>query len=397
MSRPADSRSLFQSPLWASSFRPFYLLGTAYGLVLILLWSGAYGGLWELAGRLHFWHGHEMIFGFAGAIIIGIVFTALPSWAGTPEMRGATLALLVALWLVGRVAYWLAPWLPAGLVGGTDCALFLVAALIVTPGLLRIPDKLYLLLPPILLGLFAGNALYHAGIAAADADLAWRGLLLAIYAIVVLYVLKGGVLTPIFTGNLLREKGRGDQVSFRYGLEVLGVVSVLALAAADLLGLSAPAVGGAALTAGAIHAYRAWRWQGWRTADTPLVFSMHVGFLWLIAAFVLKAVSAFQPALPQSVWVHAFTVGGLGMMMLGLMTRVVLRHTGRRLAPPRVMNAAYGMMFAAALLRVAGTLAEPIVPALLASAFLWAAAFAVYLALFGAMLWRPSLPRRGAP
>lgn len=102
------SLSLFATPLWSAGFRPFYLLGTAYGLLLMLSWLAAFAGLWAPAYPLRLWHAHEMIFGFAGAIVSGFVLTALPSWAGTREIRGGALALLTAAWLAGRIALWLA-------------------------------------------------------------------------------------------------------------------------------------------------------------------------------------------------------------------------------------------------------------------------------------------------
>lgn len=379
--------------LWSSAFRPFYLLGAAYAPLLMLAWWLAPPDGATMPFRL--WHGHEMVFGFSAAIITGIVFTALPSWAGTPEIRGGRLALLVALWLAGRATFWLAPGLPAALAAGVDCALFLVAAVMVTPQLLAARNKLYLLLLPVLLGLFIGNGLYWLGLRAGDEALAARGLHLGVYAVVLLYVLKGGVLTPIFTGNVLREKGRGDQAPFRMGLETAGVLVLLALAGADLAGLPGAWVGVAAACAAGVHGYRMARWQGWKVADVPLVFVMHLGFLWLVAAFALRALAAFVPAVPGSAWLHAFTVGSLGMMMLGLMTRVVLRHTGHSLELPGPIKLAYGLMFAAALLRVTASWA--VSPLLLAaSALLWAAPFVIYLGLFGAMLWRPSLPRTGS-
>ena len=104
--------AFFSAPLWCSAFRPFYLLGASYGVLFMLAWLGAYAELWPalLPGMpLRFWHGHEIVFGFAGAIITGIVLTALPTWTGTEEIKDGRLALLVALWLAGRIAVWLAP------------------------------------------------------------------------------------------------------------------------------------------------------------------------------------------------------------------------------------------------------------------------------------------------
>jgi uncharacterized protein involved in response to NO len=103
------------SPILSSAFRPFYLLGALYAPLLTAAWLGAYLGLWDVPSvgtPLRLWHGHEMLFGLAAAIIVGIVLTALPSWAGTEEIRGGRLALLVLIWLAGRLAFWAAPWLP---------------------------------------------------------------------------------------------------------------------------------------------------------------------------------------------------------------------------------------------------------------------------------------------
>jgi uncharacterized protein involved in response to NO len=383
------------SPLWASAFRPFYFLGALYAPLLIAAWLGAYLGTWSVPSTgtlLRLWHGHEMLFGFSSAIITGIVLTALPSWAGTEEIRGGRLALLVALWLAGRIAFWAAPWLPVSLVAAIDCALFPVVALMVTPQLLRAKNRLYLLLLPILAGLYAGNVVFYIGQAGAGETVAAQGLRLALWSIVVLYVLKGGVLAPIFTGNALREKGRGEQAPFRMGLEVVAVAAVILLAAFDLAGAPPAWTGASAVACALAHGWRTTRWQGWRVADVPLLLVMHLGFAWLVFAFALKAAAELTGIVPEAAWVHAFTVGSLGLMMLGLMTRVSLRHTGRPLDVPGAMRVAYMMMFAAALLRLAATVHGLGNWAVALAAVLWAAPFAIYFVLFGAILLRPSLP-----
>ena len=340
-------------PLWASAFRPFYFLGAPYAVLLVAAWLGAYLGLWTLpAGEvpLKLLHGHEFIFGFAAAIITGIVLTALPSWAGTEEIRGGRLMLLVALWLFGRIAFWASPWLP----------------------------------PP----------LYYHGLLTGNHAQAGAALRLAIYAIIVLYVLKGGVLAPIFTGNALREKGCGGQAPFDMKLEVASLASLLALAACDLGAAPRAWTGSMALACALLYGWRTWRWQGWRVADVPLVLVMHLGFAWLVFAFALKAAAELTGLVPEAAWLHAFTVGSLGLMMLGLMTRVSLRHTGRPLVVPGAMLAAYVLMFVAAVLRLAATVHGLGNEVIVLSAGLWAAAFALYFMVFWKALVTPSAPRR---
>lgn len=387
-------------PLWKSGFRPFYLLGAAYAPLLVAGAVGAFAGFVDLSAVGNappLWHGHEMIFGFAVAIIFGTLLTALPSWAGTPEVKGARLALLVALWLVGRVAFWAEPWLPRGVTAVADMLLMPALFVILTPQVWRVANRWYLLLPPILAALALANGAYHAGILTGDATLARSGLRAGVYAVILIYVLKGGVLTPVFTGNALRARGRGEQARFIVGLEVLAVGAIVLLAALDLGAAPRLWVGLAALACTALHAIRIARWRGWRVRDDALLWAMNLSFAWLVVAFALKAIAALTGAVPENAWLHAFTVGSLGLMMLGLMTRVVLRHTGRPVRAPRAMGWAYAAVFAAAVLRVAAGVADLGDNAIALAALVWAAPFVAYLALYAAMLVAPSLPRTGPP
>jgi uncharacterized protein involved in response to NO len=301
--------------------------------------------------------------------------------------------LLVGLWLAGRIAFWSAPWLPAPLPALIDCLLLPSAILMLLPLLLRARNRLFLLLLPILLALFAGNLAYYQGIATGNEPLAWKSLRLAIYAIVVLYVLKGGVLAPIFTGNALRERGRGDQASFVMPLEVAAVGAVLLLAVLDLAGAPAQWTGGCALACALLHGWRTARWQGWRVADVPLVLVMHLGFAWLVFAFALRAAADLTGIVPETAWLHAFTVGSLGLMMLGLMTRVSLRHTGRALTVPLTIRIAFVLMFVAALLRLAATVHGLGNGVVALAAGLWTTAFVIYFTVFWKILLTPSVPR----
>lgn len=383
-------------PLWRSGFRPFYLLGALYAPLLALGGAGALAGWVDLQGRLGvvLWHGHEMVFGFATAIVVGTLLTALPSWGGTPEIKGPALLGLTLAWLAGRVAFWGSPWLPAPLVAAVDLLLFPALAGLLTPGLWRAANRWYLLLLPILLALAAANLAYHLGRQQGDAALSELALRGGVWSLVVLFTLKGGVLTPIFTGNALRALGRGEQARFLFPLEAAALMLLVALAAADLAGAPGGLRAALALACVAVHALRVARWRGWRVADQPLLPSMHLAFAWLLVALLLKAAADGPGWVPGSAWLHAFTVGALGLMMLGLMTRVSLRHTGRALHAPLPMRLAAAVLFVAAMLRLAATvhgLGDAVVAL---SAALWAAAFVVYLLRFGVVLVAPSLPRR---
>jgi len=395
--RPTFAARVAALPVFVSGFRPFYLLGTLYAPLLALGGVGAFAGIVDLAasGGHVLWHGHEMLFGFASAIVIGTLLTALPSWAGTPELRGLPLAGLALAWLLGRAAFWAAPWLPAGAVAFVDLLLWPALLALLAGPVWRVPNRLYRLLLPLLLALIAANLAYHVAVIAGDANLAERALRAAVWALVVLYTLKGGVLTPVFTGNALRELRRGALPRGSMPLEAVALALLVALAAADVARSPGALTGSLAAACTLAHGVRVARWRGWRVADQPLLAGMHLGFAWLLLALALKALAEFGAPLPEAAWVHAFTVGALGLMMLSLMIRVTLRHTGRELAVPALLRGAAWVMFGAAALRLAATV-HGLAPQFVAlAALLWAAAFVAVLLRFARVLMAPSLPRRG--
>lgn len=387
---------LSDAPLWRSAFRPLYLLGVLYAPLLALGSGTAWLGVLEVApadAGLLLWHGHEMVFGFAGAIVAGTLLTALPSWAGIAELQGVRLAVLTATWVAGRVGLWSSPWLPAPLVAALDLILWpLLLAWLARP-LWRARQWLYRLALPIVAALALANGVYHAAMLTGDLAIAALALRAAVWTLVVLYVLVGGVLTPVFTGNALRELGRGDVAPAAWSLEATAFLAILALAVADLLGAPSTWIAAVALAALVLQAWRVARWRGWRVADQPLLLAKHLGFAWLLAALALRAAAALGAPLPPHSWLHAFTVGALGMMMIGLMVRVALRHTGRAPRPPALMRLGAAAVFIAALLRVTAGIYGLGTTAYAVSAALWAAAFAAYLLCFGRMLIAPSLPR----
>lgn len=383
-----------RSALWSSAFRPFFLLGAIYGVFLMLAAAGAALAWWALPVHgisLYAWHGHEIVFGFAAALIVGIVLTALPSWAHTAEIDGGRLQLLAACWLLGRLA-WFLP-LPAALLAACDSALYLLLGWLLVPQLLAVKNRNFLMLLPVIAGLLAANLGFHFAWASNDAALASLALRLAIYSIVLLFVMKSGVFTPVFTGNALRDTGRGEQAAFLPWLDRLAAGSVILLALADLAALAAPLVAGCAALAAAVHTLRWLRWRGWLTLDVPLLAMMHAAYLWLIATFLIHAWTALGGG-PADAWLHAFTVGALSIMLISMLARVSLRHTGRPLQVGPALRLAFGAMFLAAPLRL--LVAGQILPQtwLAASLALWTASLFIFICNCGYMLLTPSLPAR---
>ena len=362
-------------PLWSSGFRPFFLLAAAYGpLSLPLVWTAP------------LLHGHEMLFGFAAALVCGVVLTALPSWSGAAELRGMPLAALAALWLAGRLAILWAQWLPPLLVIVLDSALLPVLCIFLFSTIPNARKTLFWWTLPPLATFAAANLVFHLS------NPHW-GLLLGVHALAFLFTLYGGLFIPAFTRRYLQ--GRGERSgAILMPLEYATAAAMVAFAAADLLGASAGWMAAAALLAAAVHAWRFARWRGWRTGGEPLLWCIHLGYAWLIAALLLRAAAELTPLVPRETWIHAFTLGAYGMLKIGLMTRVALRHTGRALHAPPAMRAAFLMVLGGALLRLAYSIHDLGEWALAGSVLLWGAAFLVYLSLYAPVLLQPSLPRQ---
>lgn len=374
----------------AAPFRPFYALAVAYAIALMALFGLDFVHAAPLVLPAP-WHGHEMIFGFAFALIAGTALTALPSWAGIDETHGAPLALLVLAWVIGRVACFFASTLPWSLVAACDVALPLLLIAHLAPSLLRLAQRRWRAPLAVFALLGLANFAWHATLAAGDPAGAARALRAAVWLVVVMYALAGGLFTPVFTGNLLVERARGAPPVPSLALEVAALLALVALALADVTGLR-EAIAPLALVALALQAWRVARWRGWRAADDALVAAMHLGFVWLLVALALKAAAHLGAPWSEGLWVHAFTVGALGSMLLGLMTRVVLRHTGRPLVAPASLPWLLGLVNAAAVLRLAapalGGWAWP------AASLLWVLSFAVWLVPHARIMGGPSLPRR---
>lgn len=382
--------------VWSSGFRPFFLAAAIYGPLMLGFWYGARSGWWGASAAwpsLSLLHAHEFLFGFAAALVCGVLLTALPSWSGAAELRGLPIAALAALWLAGRVAIHAAAWLPQALVMIVDCALLPALCVLLVATLATAQRRLFWWTLPPVAALAAGNVVFHLALADGREAAAHWGLMLGVHGLAFLFSLYGGLFIPAFTRRWLLARGE-RAAAILMPLEYATALAMLLLAGADLAGAPPALTAATALAAAAVHAWRFARWRGWRTGAEPLLWCLHLGYAWLIAALLLRAAAELVPGVPREAWIHAFTIGAYGMLKIGLMSRVVLRHTGRPLQAGAVMPIAFLMVFVASLLRLAFSVHDLGEWALAASALLWAGAFLTYLALHGPKLLRPSLARR---
>jgi uncharacterized protein involved in response to NO len=387
---------MFGSALWGRGFRPFFLLAAAYAAAAVPLWVAVLAG-WLAApsdAAPMAWHAHEMLFGFAAAAIAGFLLTSVPVWTGSAPVEGARLAALAALWIAGRVAMWAPGFaaLPRALIDGAFLAM--VAAAIALPIAAARQRRNYGF-PALVAGLALANALWHAEAAGLAAGaLAVR---IAVLLVALLVVAVGGRITPAFTRNALVRAGLVADVRSRPWLDRLAIASVVLLLAAEIAAPRTLASGAAAALACAAQAGRMAGWQPHRTLRDPLVWSLHLGYAWLAAGFGCAALADLTAVVAWTTAVHALTAGAFGTMIVAVTTRVALGHTGRPLAAPRGIAAAYLAVTLGAAVRVLG-------PALLPeralawhalASLLWSGGYAAFLVVYAPILLRPRID--GAP
>ncbi len=380
-------------PLLAFAFRPFFLLAGAYALVSVLAWMAFLFGGWPLPlgwSPLQ-WHSHEMLYGFVSAAIAGFLLTAICNWTGNPPLQGGRLLGLILLWLMGRIALWLAGWLPAWLVATVDLLFLPVLTLYVLKVLLAHGNRRNLILVAALSTLTLGNVFMHVGFGGGDIRWLQMGQGLGLDVITLLMVVVAGRITPAFSANWLRAQGGKPewvtQSAWTARFAIASVVLLLLLSAFSL----PPAVeGAAALVAAAINTLRLWQWAGWRVLREPLLWILHLAYGWIVVALWLRGFSGFNDGLLDTVWQHTLALGGIGTLILGVMSRVAVGHTGRPLVLLPFGRLMYLFITAATVLRVAAALQWlDYRLGVTLSAMLWVLAFALFLVLYTPVLVRP--------
>jgi uncharacterized protein involved in response to NO len=371
--------------LWNLGFRPFYLLAGLFATLSVPLWmaqyAGWFGGYAIIPGPL--WHAHEMLFGYAFAVIVGFLFTAGRNWANQPTPTGATLAAIAALWVAGRVLV-LTPYALAA--AAFDTGFALAAAIGIAVPFVRSGNRRNYFFIALLLGMGAANLAFHLGMVGLPALPVQRGLQIGLDIVLFIMVVMGGRVIPMFTMN-----GIPGVICVRLPwLERLAAGGVLALLAADVAGAPEMVIGPIAALAAAAHAARLALWRPWLTLKKPIVWILHCSYTWIVIALALRALAAFE-LVPAGLAIHALSVGAIGGLTLGMMTRTSLGHTGRPLQTGNAELFCYLAIQLAALMRVFLPLAFPSLhlESIVGSGLLWSAAFGVFTVSYWPILSRP--------
>ncbi|QBL09716.1 NnrS family protein [Rheinheimera sp. D18] len=381
------------TPLLRQAFRPMFLFGAAFSAIAILLWVLALTGNIQLTPfrDVMFWHSHEMIFGFVSAIIVGFLLTAVQNWSGLRATHGKTLFVIVALWFSARLLLLFGAGLPLWLVAGVDLLFLPLSAVLLAIPLVKTGQKRNLFFIPVLLLITACNALMYIGVAYNRYDIQQLGSQNAVWLITLLMAIVGGRVLPMFTANGTQTKKAKaiiwvDRIALTslwliFALHFLNIATRLpSLAISILFAISA-----------IFTAIRCFRWKFWLTVKVPLLWSLHIAYWCIPIGLALYSARYAGVNISNSIALHTLTAGAMGSMILSMMARVSLGHSGRVLKPKAIMSLAFILVIIAAISRTVliGFWPEQTMQWLWLAAIGWVTAYTLYVIVYFPVLTTP--------
>ncbi|ANF25882.1 NnrS family protein [Stutzerimonas stutzeri] len=379
-------KALSIPPVWRLAFRPFFLAGSLFALLAIPLWIAAWTGLWpgfQPTGGWLSWHRHEMLFGFAMAIVAGFLLTAGQTWTGQPGVSGNRLMALAVVWLLARLG-WLFG-LPLALLIPLDLLFMLGVTGLMARMLWVARQKRNYPIIAVLGLMTAADVLVLCGIALGDDGLQRQGVLAGLWLVAALMAIIGGRVIPFFTQ---RGLGHTEAVKPWLWLDVallVGTGLIAALYAAGVALQQNLGLGVLFLAIGAGHLLRLVRWYDSGIWRVPLLWSLHLAMLWLVIAATGLALWNFGLLDSSSSSLHALSVGSMSGLILAMIARVTLGHTGRPLQLPSGIVSAFVLFNLGAASRVFLVTEWPLTGLWLA-AICWTLAFALYAWRYAPML-----------
>ena len=394
-SAPERSPASGGAILFSYGFRPFFLSAALYGAILILAWVPWFLGFIDLPTDFPqlAWHSHELLFGYVAAAIAGFLLTAVANWTNRAPVSGSLLAALFALWLLGRVAVSMSSVIGLPAMSVICLAFPISLAVVFGREIIAARNWRNVKVLFVLVVFIAAQCVFHWEV--------WRfghtvvADRFAIATVILLVMLIGGRIIPVFTGNWLKARGASDAPPAFNRTDgfamVVGILSLAVWAAAPIDLVSTKITGVLLLLAAVVHLVRQARWHPFSTFAEPLVTVLHAAYLFIPVGFALAGIGALaaHPGAAAAA-IHAFTVGAIAAMTLSVMTRASLGHTGRALTASPATVVIFVSVIVAAGLRIAAALYPQGTMILVPLAALgWIAAFLGFVVVYGPMLLTP--------
>lgn len=376
----------FGGALFAKGFRPFFLVAALFAFSILPTWVAVFLGLLRVDSYFDpiTWHAHEMIFGFAVAVLAGFLLTAVGNWTKRETLVGAPLAALCALWICGRLAVTFASHFPRGVPALVDGA-FLPALMIpIARSLVFAKNKRNFVMLAILGALALSNVAIHLDALGILPGVGRHAYLFAVDVVIFVILVMAGRVFPMFTRNGTGiDSIQSSTLLDRLAIGTMALLLMFDLAAPDSLETTLVSLGVAALAL-----VRSRKWGALHTRAHPLLWILHAGYLWIVVGLALRIAPLFDASILPSLSTHALTAGAIGSLTLGMMARVSLGHTGRLMQAPKGMAFAIALVTLAAAVRVFVPMLHPAWyrAALESAGVAWAAAFAIFLSVYAPIL-----------
>lgn len=381
-------------PLLSLAFRPLFLGGTLFSVVAlgwwVYFWLNPFN--WQPYGGALWWHAHEMLFGFGVAIVSGFLLTSVAAWTGVKPLHGWLLLTLVLVWLLGRLLVAFGGALPGEMVMAGDLLYPLLASAAMAYPIIRSRRWRHMAFLPILLTMTLLNGLSHWAIITGDAALAMQSLDATIFAFVWIIAFLGGRILPAFTANSTNYP-KAQPLAWLDITSITTIVLLLIIAGIGFANTPSWLLLAVAILGTMANGWRFLRWGMPYSLGIPLLWSLHLSYAFIPLGFIALTLYSLGWMDNLSAALHSFTVGSMGGMILAMISRITLGHTGRPLEPPRIITLAYIAILLAAVIRVGVYAALPSHASwgIAVAGGLWVAAYSLYLLYYSRMLVSPNL------
>lgn len=377
-------------PIFGLAFRPFFWAGALFSAIGIAVWGLTYSGNLQFSplGGSYFWHAHEMLFGFTAAIIVGFLLTAVQTWTGVSSIKGLPLAGLFTLWVAARITIAFPDLVGSQIAVIVDVLFLPVAALALSVPLVKVKMWRNLFFIPVLLLMAILNASMHLSLRSAiEIPFSTISHVMILLVTLVMCIMAGRVF-PMFTANGTQT----EKVLPIALLEKFSIASIIAalVVASDQVRIHQGLEASIYLFAGLINFFRALRWRIWVTWKTPLVWSLHLSYWGICCGLVLLGLAKLSFINSESIAIHALTIGGVGLMILAMISRVSLGHTGRPLQVSKLITLSFILILVAFMVRViAPMIIDHYRVLVLISAGSWVAAYLIFAVVYTPVLFKP--------